>query len=62
MEGDRFLDLSKFVILEFQFVAYIDAEGQQGDGNFGDHAGVVILDEGIVATDINDGAEHDRTS
>ena len=53
------LYLSKFVIFEFQSVADIDAEGQQGDGNLGNHAGVVILDKGVVAADIDLGTEHD---
>ena len=48
----------EFVILEFQSVPHVDAEGQQGDGDFGDHAGVVVLDEGIVAADIDNGAIH----
>ena len=52
------LDLSKFVILELQLIAHIDAKGQQGDGDFGDHAGVVILDEGVVATDVDNGTIH----
>ena len=57
MEGIN-LYYSKFVILEFQLVAHVDAEGQQGDGDFGDNAGVVVLDEGIVAADVDDSAEH----
>ena len=50
--------LGKFVIFKFQPIAHIDAKGQQGDGNFGDYTGIVILDIGIVTTDINNGAEH----
>ena len=48
----------KFIILEFQLIAYVHAEGEQGDGNFGNDAGVVVLDIGIVAADIYNGAEH----
>lgn len=51
-----FLYLGKFVIFEFQSVAYINAEGQQGDGDFGNHTGIIVLDEGVVTADINDGA------
>lgn len=56
--GAAFLDAFEFVILEFQLIAHVDAEGQQGDGHFGDYAGVVVLDEGIVTPDVDDGAEH----
>ena len=52
------LNLGEFVILEFQFIAHIHAEGEQGDGDFGDNAGVFVFDEGVVAADIDDGAEH----
>lgn len=48
----------EFKILEDQLVAHIRAEGQQGNGNFRDHAGLFILDKGVVATDINDGTAH----
>jgi hypothetical protein len=58
-ESQRFfLYLSKFVVFESQPVAYIDAEGQQGNGYFGYHAGIVVFDEGVVTTDINDGTVH----
>ena len=48
----------KFVILEFQSIAHIYAERQQGNGNLGNNAGIVVFDEGIVTADINDGAQH----
>ena len=54
-------DPLKLVILELELVAHIDAEGQQGDGDLGDDAGVEVLDIGIVAADINDGADHDKS-
>ena len=53
-----FLYLRKLVIFKFQPVAYINAKGQQGDGDFGDDAGVVILDISVVAADINNGTKH----
>ena len=31
----------KFVVFKLELVAHIDAEGQQGDGNFGNNAGVL---------------------
>ena len=52
------LYLRKLVILEFQHIAYIHAEGEQGDGNLGDDAGIVVFDKGVVTPDINDGAKH----
>ena len=48
----------KFVIFKFEPVAHINAEGQQGDGNLGDNAGIVILDKGVVTANINNSAEH----
>ena len=53
-----FLYLCEFVIFKFQPVAHIGAEGQQGDGDFGDHAGLVVLDEGVITADIHNGTEH----
>ena len=58
VSGVFWLDLGEFVILEFQSVAHVDAEGKQSDGDFGDHAGVVVLDESVIAADINDSTEH----
>ena len=51
-------NLCEFVIFKFQPVAHIGAEGQQGDGDFGDHAGLVVLDEGVITADIHNGTEH----
>ena len=48
----------EFVVFELELVAHIDAVGQQGDGDLGDNAGVGVLDKGVVATDVDDGAEH----
>ena len=57
--GQRiFLYGGKFVIFKLQPVAYIDAEGQQGDGNFGNHTGIVVFDEGVITTDVNDSTIH----
>ena len=53
-----FLNAGKFVILKLQPVAHIHTEGQQGNGNFGYNAAVLITDIGIVAPDINDGTDH----
>ena len=58
MYASAFLNCGKFVVFEFQLVTYINAEGQQGNGNFGDDTGVVVFDEGVVATDINDSTIH----
>ena len=60
--GQFLLNGGEFVIFEFQTVAHVDAEGQQGDGHLGDHAGIVVLDEGIVAADVDNGAEHNCSS
>jgi hypothetical protein len=58
-ESQRFfLYLRKFVVFEFQPVAHIDAEGQQGDGDFAFHPGIPVADGGIVATDVNNGTDH----
>ena len=54
----HFLYALKLVILELELVAHIDAEGQQGDGDLGDDAGVLILDKGIVTADGDDGSQH----
>ena len=48
----------KLVIFEFQPVAHVDAKGQQGNGNFGHDAGIVVLNKGVVAADIDDSTEH----
>ena len=53
-----FLYLCEFVIFKFQPVAHIDAERQQSEGDFGNYAGSVILDIGVVAADINNSAMH----
>ena len=52
------LNLGKFVILELQPIANVDAERQQSNGNFGDDAAVFITDKGIVTPDINDSTDH----
>ena len=54
-----FLYLGKFVIFEFKPIANINAKGQQRDGNLGNYAGIVILDIGIIAADIDYSTEHD---
>ena len=53
-----FLYLGKLVILKFQPVANVNAEGQKGNGNFGDNAGCVVFDIGVIAADIDNSAEH----
>ena len=50
--------LGKFVVFKLHPIAHINTEGQQGNGNFGDNAGIVILDIGVVPTDINNSAKH----
>ena len=52
----------EFVILESQTIAHINAVGQQGDGDLGNHAAIVVFYEGVISTDINDGAVHMPTS
>ena len=52
------LYLCKLVILKFQPIAYVNAVGQQGDGNFGDNTGVVVFDGGIISTNVNNSTEH----
>ena len=58
MVGGEASNWSEFVVFKFQPVSHVNAEGQQGDGDLGDDAGVVILNIGVVAADIRDGAEH----
>ena len=53
-----FLYTDKFPAVKFQFIAHIDAKGQQGDGYLGYHAGIVIFDEGIVPANVNYRTEH----
>jgi len=52
------LYFGEFEILEFQAIAHVGAEGEQGNGDLGDHSGVIVLNIGVVASDINDGTEH----
>lgn len=52
------LKSSEFVILELEPVANVRAKGEQGDGDLGNHAGVVIFDVGVITTNINYCAEH----
>ena len=52
------LSKRELVVLKFQLIAHIHAEGEKSDGNFGNDAGVLILDIGVIAPDIDDGAEH----
>ena len=58
MGSPVFLYIHEFVVFKFELVAHVTAKGQQGDGDFGDYASVVITDEGIVPADVNDGAKH----
>ena len=53
-----FLRKGEFVVLKNQTISGVHTEGEQGNGNFGNDSGIVILDEGIVTPDVNDGAEH----
>ena len=53
-----FSDGSEFVVFEFQLVAHIHAERQQGNGNFGHNAGVLVFHIGVVAADIDDSTDH----
>ena len=48
----------KFPAVKFKTIAYVDAVGQQGDGNLGNYTGVIIFDECIVAANINYSTEH----
>ena len=48
----------KFVVFEFQPVTHIDAERQQGDGYFADHASAVVFDIGVISADIDYSAKH----
>ena len=50
--------LGEFVVFKLQSVAYIDTKWQQGNGNFGNHPGIVIFDISVVAANINNGTEH----
>ena len=52
------LDFRKLVILKFQLIPHVHAEGQQGDGYLRDHAGVLVFHERVVAPNVNDGTEH----
>jgi hypothetical protein len=54
--------LGEFVVLEFEAVSHIGAEGEQSDGDLGYDTGGVIFDEGVIATDIDDGTVHIRSS
>ena len=47
-------------VLKFQPVADVSAEGEKGDGHFRDNAGIVVLNKGVIATDINDGTAHSK--
>lgn len=49
---------AKFVILKFEALAYIHAEGEQGQGYLGFYPGVVIFYGGVVAKNIDYCAEH----
>lgn len=50
--------LGKFVIFKFQPVTHINAKRQQGNGYLRDNTCCIILDKGIVTTDINNGTKH----
>ena len=53
-----FLCGNKLKFFKFQPVAHIHAKGEQGNGHFGHYAGVVILDEGVVAPNIDHSTKH----
>ena len=55
------LYLGEFVVFESQLIAHIYAEGEQSDGDFGHDAGILIPDIGIIASDIDDSADHNLT-
>jgi hypothetical protein len=52
------LYLGKFVVFEFQTVAYINAKGQKGDGYLGNYAGIIVFDESVVTPNVDDGTVH----
>ena len=54
----RLLNLCEFVIFEFQPIAHVDAKGQQGNGNLGNYAGIIIFQKRVISPDINDGTKH----
>lgn len=53
-----FLYCSKFVVFKFEAVAGIYSEGEEGQGDLGDHTGVIVLDKCVIASDIDNGTEH----
>ena len=48
----------KFPFVEFKAVANINSKWEQCDGDFGDNSGIVVFDEGIVATNVNNSTKH----
>ena len=56
--ADFLLNLRKFKIFKFKAVTDVDAKGQQSNSDLRDHTSLVIFDESIVATNINNSTEH----
>ena len=53
--------LHKLVIFKPQAVAYVYAEGEQGQGYFGYYAGIGIADIGVIAPDIYHSTFHGQS-
>jgi len=47
-----------FVFLEYKFIPYIDSEGEKGNCNFGDHAGIFISYKGIITANVDHSTVH----
>ena len=56
--ADFLLNLRKFKIFKFKAVTDVNAKGQQSNSDLRDHTSLVIFDESIVATNINNSTEH----
>ena len=57
-----FLCHCELKILEDQLIAHIGAKGQQRNGHLGNDSGLVVLDKGLIAANINDGTPHTVSS
>jgi len=53
-----YLYLGELEVFEFELIAHIHSEGQQGDGYLRNHAGIQIFHVGVISTNVNNGADH----
>ena len=53
-----FLYCSKFVVFELKSVTNVNTVGEKCNGNFGNYTGIIVTDDAVIATNINNCTDH----